>query len=195
MPTGYTDSISKGISFEKFTLNCARAFGALIMMRDEPSDAPFPTEVKPSDYNAKALKKATHRLRELETMKKPAIQAQCEREYQESLKYFAESEKKDAELRVKYDLMLSKVKKWTPPTPDHQGLKDFMIEQIETSIKYDCDHKREKPVKPTPSAWLLEHKRLSIRDIAYHTKGNNEEIARCADRTKWIQALLKSLGE
>lgn len=40
MPTGYTDAIKDGISFNQFILSCARAFGALITMRDEPSSVP-----------------------------------------------------------------------------------------------------------------------------------------------------------
>ena len=38
MPTGYTLDLYNGkdITFEEFVLKCARAFGALIDMRDEP---------------------------------------------------------------------------------------------------------------------------------------------------------------
>jgi hypothetical protein len=35
MPTGYTDKIKDGISFEEFVLSCARQFGACISMRDD----------------------------------------------------------------------------------------------------------------------------------------------------------------
>lgn len=43
MPTGYTaDLMEKGMEFKPFVLQCARAFGALITMRDDSLDAPSP---------------------------------------------------------------------------------------------------------------------------------------------------------
>jgi hypothetical protein len=47
MPTGYTAPIADGMTFEQFALGCARAFGALVTMRDEPSDAPIPERLEP----------------------------------------------------------------------------------------------------------------------------------------------------
>jgi len=38
MPTGYTNCIKDGVTFEQFVWKCARAMGALVMMRDEPSN-------------------------------------------------------------------------------------------------------------------------------------------------------------
>ena len=50
MPTEYTDAIADGISFNDFMMKCARGMGALIMMSDEPSDAPILEQFEPSDY-------------------------------------------------------------------------------------------------------------------------------------------------
>lgn len=193
MPTGYTQSISKGISFEKFTLNCARAFGALISMRDEPDDAPIPTKIKPSDYHIKELKKAKAELKKYESMTVSVAEFICEKEYKDELKRIEEGELEDAKLKTDYELMLYKVREWTPPTPEHEGLKKFMISQIEDSIKFNCLCKRTKPKKRNAEEWLLAKKRQAIKDIDYHTKANAEEIERCAERTKWIQDLIKSL--
>ena len=43
MPTGYTADIQDGkiTTLREYALSCARAFGALIMMRDDPHDAPI----------------------------------------------------------------------------------------------------------------------------------------------------------
>ena len=59
MPTGYTDRIYRGVetSFRTFMLECARGFGALVHLRDEPG-APIPDVIPPSDYYAVALAKA-----------------------------------------------------------------------------------------------------------------------------------------
>ena len=64
MPTGYTASVADGrvTEFAPFALQCARAMGALIMMRDEPHDAPIPERFEASDYYSKSLAEARERL-------------------------------------------------------------------------------------------------------------------------------------
>lgn len=68
MPTGYTAKLHNGEeqTFPEFVMSCARAFGALITMRDDPADAEIPDEFKPSDYHVRELEKARERLSEVE---------------------------------------------------------------------------------------------------------------------------------
>ena len=68
MPTGYTADVGDGkvVEFSEFVMQCARAFGALITMRDDPHDAPIPDEFSPDAYHQKALASAEERLREVE---------------------------------------------------------------------------------------------------------------------------------
>ena len=68
MPTGYTAAIADGVTFEQFALNCARAFGALIDMRDEPSDAPIPERFEPSNYHEKKIAEINDELVRLKEM-------------------------------------------------------------------------------------------------------------------------------
>ena len=60
MPTGYTAGVATGEikDFKTYALQCARAFGACIMLRDEPMSDEIP-EFKPSDHYEKSLAKAT----------------------------------------------------------------------------------------------------------------------------------------
>ncbi len=53
MPTGYTQAIvdNPNLSFKSFVLQCSRAFGALVTMRDDDNNAPIPDEIKPDDYH------------------------------------------------------------------------------------------------------------------------------------------------
>jgi hypothetical protein len=193
MPTGYTHSIKDGISFEKFTLNCARAFGALISMREEPNDAPIPEEIKPSKHYMESLKKAKADLKRHESMSLSQADKECQNYYDKEVKRIEEANLSDIKTRVAYEAMLSKVNKWTPPTPEHQGLKDFMVQQITDSIKWDCENDRIPPNKQKAEDWLLERKKSAMNDIEYYRNKNAEEYERCADRTKWIQDLFKSL--
>lgn len=49
---------NENFTFPEFAMRCARNFGALIMMRDEPLDAPIPEKFEPSGYYKKEYEKA-----------------------------------------------------------------------------------------------------------------------------------------
>jgi hypothetical protein len=60
MPTGYTADIKNGISFKTFAMNCARAFGACVTLRDEPGGGDkIPEAFEASTYHAQQVEKAT----------------------------------------------------------------------------------------------------------------------------------------
>lgn len=67
MATGYTHPVAEGTvtDFATFALDCARAFGALITIRDDPPGTPIPDEFTPSTWNAEAKEGAEARLAEL----------------------------------------------------------------------------------------------------------------------------------
>ena len=59
MPTGYTATlVEHGQTFPEFAMQCAKAFGACITLRDEPFDAPIPTKFKASTWHTKQQAKA-----------------------------------------------------------------------------------------------------------------------------------------
>ncbi len=69
MPTGYTAILmEKGQTFQEFIMGCARAFGALIEMRDSPNDAPIPDKFEPSDYHAKRIIELREKLAKFKLM-------------------------------------------------------------------------------------------------------------------------------
>lgn len=200
MPTGYTAAIGegKGITFEKFILQCARAFGACIEMRDEPMDKPIPDEFKPSDYSKKQLAEANKLVEALDAMTDAECAKKARSEYDESVKYHKEGIAKNATLKSKYEEMLAKVEAWTPPSPDHEGLKKFMREQIAESIQFDCggsyhaDALNQLRVQ-TGAEWRKSAIEKARKDIAYHSKSQAEENERAAKRTLWVRQLRESI--
>lgn len=197
MPTGYTASIADGISFKEYALSCARAFGALIMMRDEPLNAPIPKEMKPSDYHVKALKEAGGKLYELQSMSERECIDRMEGERKELITKSLEYIDKNNDLLGKYNTMLIQVKAYTPPTPDHKKFKEFMIEQIESSIKWDCGgdyyFTQLEKFPCNVGQWMKEKINKYTRDIAYHTQQNAEEIMRTNSNNLWVKQLMESL--
>lgn len=197
MPTGYTAAVSDGTvtDFPDFALQCARAFGALIMMRDEPSDAPIPEAFQPSDYSETQLEKATARVFELQDMTLEVCDAAALADYNTQCESRANRMREKALTRDRYEAMLNKVKAWEPPTTDHIGMKEFMVQQLEESIKFDCSGYSESPlIQQNGSEWRDSQLAVAKREIAYHTKSNAEELERTATRNAWVKALRESLA-
>src|ERR1700722_3471931 len=195
MPTGYTADIAKGITFKQFTMTCARAFSALGLMRDERMDAEIPEQFAPNDKHSKNIASARAELARLEKISleeaaKCADAAYAEAE-QKRLGYLAENEV----LRERYEAMREQARNWKPPTPDHQGLKDFMVEQITESIKFDCggSYYATPTVRLDGTQWLAAQQARAMKDISYHEAEYEKEVARTNKRAEWVKQLRASL--
>lgn len=197
MPTGYTADIAKGITFEQFTLNCARAFGALITMRDDPSDTPIPEEFKPrTEYHDKALKEAKVELLKLEVLTPTEAKYKAKEEYDKEVESRAKDLKENQVLMSKYKAMLKQVRAWKPPTPDHSELKNFMVQQIKSSIDHDGHgsyYENNPVILLSGEDWRKQEIARVKRSITYHTKERKEEVERCQGRTQWVKDLRASL--
>jgi hypothetical protein len=195
MPTGYTAAIADGITFEQFALGCARAFGALVLMRDDPADAPIPDEFQPSDYHTKALAAARAELLRIERLTVPQARDELAAEWANTEKDRVRRLEEMADLRCKYERMLAAAKAWNAPTSEHEGMRKFMIEQIEESIRFDCGGN----YYDTPAAklelpdWLATKKANAKKDIDYHEREYAKEVERTNQRTAWVKALRASL--
>ena len=198
MPTGYTAAIKDGITFEKFALDCARAFGACVMMRDEPGGGEaIPDEFKPSDYHERNAKQCRDALASLLSMTPQDREEAAKNEWKATEASRLVNLKEKRLLRAAYESMLSNVDAWTPPTDEHNGLKEFMRSQIKESIDFDC--REDYYATPTPrlngEQWAIKEVARLGRDIEYHDQKNAEEIERAAGRTAWVKALRASLAK
>lgn len=192
MPTGYTAKIAEGISFPEFAMSCARAFGALITLRDSP-DAPIPDKFKPDYFYKKELYAAEDELRNVFNMTNAEADAAALKEYEDSERTRIELNNKDAALLFKYKTMLYEVMKWEPPSQDHIDLKQFMIKQIRDSINFDCGHDYNPAQQMSGSEW--RRKRIdSLREkILRYTAEFGDEVERVNKRNKWLKELRDSL--
>lgn len=196
MPTGYTADISNGITFRQYAMGCARAFGALITMRDEPSDAPIPDSFQPSKYHEECLQTASDRLAQLRLMSLDETELAADTAYREAVEANTTRIREKNDLRAKYSAMLAQVEAWKPPTPDHEEYHRFMVSQIRESIDFDCDtsfYEDNQPERLSGGNWLAQQIQEVERSINYHTRANAEEIARTNGRSGWVKALRDSL--
>lgn len=197
MATGYTADVANGkvTSFPEFAMQCARAFGALITMRDDPSDTPIPESFEPStSYHETALATARTRFDLLKGMDVSAVALSAASALAAARASHEESEAERRTTKARYEAMLTEVRTWQPPTEEHVGLKDFMVEQLSKSIEWDCrPGTAPDPKGYTPDAWFYREMKAVQWDLDYHAKAIGEEIVRARGRTEWVKALRSSL--
>ena len=196
MPTGYTAPIADGITFEQFVMGCARGFGALIMMRDEPANAPIPERFEPSDYHLCKLDEAHSRFDEISSLTPEACEHLAAQQYHDAETQRRIRIKEIGELRQKYDAMIQAVDEWAPPSAEHIHLKEFMRKQLTESIDFDCDASYYAIETPRLSGqvWLEQQLEKARRDIAYHEQQHKEEVERTNRRNEWLRLLRESLA-
>lgn len=198
MPTGYTAAIADGITFDRFAMNCARAFGACVTLRDEPGGGELiPERFEPSDYHLKQLEIAQARLAELEALSLEDAELRCRADYQQAEVSRLERLQKNKDQMAAYASMLDQVNAWVPPSDEHNGLQDFMRSQIEQSIKFDdmVDYYEKPTVLQTGEEWLEAQKLSTLKNIDYHRTEHAKEVERTEQRNEWVRLLRDSLRQ
>lgn len=198
MPTGYTSEIANDQTFEDFLLGCARAFGACMHQRDDNTGAKPKLQTVSNHYEETILEMEAE-LGAIRSMNRQQREEYGQELKEEHIKYAQDSFNEMVLLKNKYDAMLEKVQAWNPPSTDHQQLKQFMIDQINDSIKYDCnttytlqaltEATNADPLK------LVDEKATGYEEsIVYYEARAAEEEVRVEASNRWIMALYDSLG-
>lgn len=196
MPTGYTAAVQDGTitELEPFALQLARGMGALVMMRDDPHDAPIPEKFEPSDYNAKRLEEAKAERDRLYAMTSTEVQDAADVDYAEWVADKSKREQEHGHQRARYLAMIAKVEAWQGAP---EGIKEFALEQLHRGLEFDCpepfEYWRTAPPKDG-GEWKREKLEKATQDILYHAKAHAEEEARTEGRNAWIAQLRKSLA-
>lgn len=197
--TGYVHNmVEKKQSFADFAMSCARAFGALVTMREESMDAPIPTAFVPSDYHVKERDKAIVKLAKLKTMTNKERIAFGEAEKKKSVADYRNAMNRAKKENEPLLAMLDKVSQWKPPSTEHVHLKEFMEEQLRTSLSQDnADSFFAKELLRAETKAAVDFYSEAVseaeRSVAYHKKELAAEEKRCADRTEWVNQLRESL--
>lgn len=193
MPTGYTAILLErpDTSFPEFALRCARAFSALVQMRDSSLDAEFPDEIKPDDSYRTSLEEAYAKARELEVLTLDEAARRAEEEYQRDFKSKAEAEERWADENKIFAAMLAKVNEWEPPTQAHEGLKKFMAEQIAASMHRSFSWHVERK---TAAVWLAQARSNAVERVLRATDDWAREQRSAREKTQWLRELRASLS-
>jgi len=193
MPTGYTTKLYNGEdqSARDFILSCARGFGATIMQRDDDPNEP-PKFREHDNHEAEMAARHSAELAEVEAWTTDEINEAAATDHTKELAAWQESKLKSDALRARYRAMLVKVERWTAPTDNHVGLKEFMVKQLRESIQFDCDD-RPAPTEVAGHEYRAQRITFLTRMTASYEKYAREEIERVDGANAWITALYDSL--
>lgn len=196
MPTGLTATLigEKERSFKDFALLCARHFGPLFFMRDDPLNKDIPDEVPTADadYYENKLLESLKRLENFKLLTEDDYMVKAKEQFDEDIKMYEESIEKNELIRYRYSSMLKQVMDWVPPSDDHAQIKEFMIEQIKSSTDADI-HVPSTPKILTGAQWSKKELRAITEDIKYYENKYIEEQQRQLKANEWIRQLKNSL--
>jgi hypothetical protein len=197
--SSYTDPFrTRDVSFPEFARRCARAMGGFIRQRDEPMDSPLrATEV--NEYYHVRVRVAQQHLQDAMRMSDANIRATMLSEYDSAVQTYNDQCRAVAEIRARYEAMLAYVRAWTPPTVDHEPLREFMIRQLEESIEFDCRLK-DPPQEPDVTDTGVSDRKTHIvawaqEDLAHVEAAHERAIAKHQATRGYIEALEASLAD
>ena len=204
MPTGYTAGIIDGKTetFQEFAKQCMRAFGACIHMRDDNMNKVYEPRT-PSDYHSKALEEAKEKLKQAENLTDAELIEMRKKELEESEKYHLDNISKIKASRIRLEEFLTKATEFKAPTPEHEGFRKFMIEQLQSTIEYDgkTDYHDNGLLEVQTELKNIDPNKIresmitdANKNIIYHTKEYKLELERCAGANAWVDKLLLTLN-
>lgn len=201
MPTGYTAGILDGTikDFNGFAKLCIRAFGATMHMRDDSFDVEY-KKAEPGDYYSTQLEKAKQDLIDIEKLTDSEIIDKQKSDLLKSknrhIKYIEDAKLNEAKLNS----ILKDVSTWIPPTDNHKEIKNFMINQINETIKFDCSHESYEEKLNEIELELSNLDASKYREslikqanwsIDYNTE--HKEIKRCNEANEFVELFFNSL--
>jgi hypothetical protein len=191
MTTGYTSIIEeRDVTFAEFAKRCVRAMGAAIHMRDDPLDKLLTLPEVPEVQGVDKLQ------RELDAVQAWSVDERQAKTSQHNADQRAIHQTRIREYnaaKARYQSLIAETRAWMPPTAGHQGLKDFMLEQLKSSMDWLME-----PTEPPPMFGDDYQVKVILdlrRQIANTKQYRQQEAERTAERRKYLTDLLASLGE
>lgn len=196
MPTGYTKEIYEGkeISAKDFIMRCARAFGACIEMRDESLNKKIPEQFETNDFYLQQIEATKRELEYYENMSIEQAQEFCDQEYEKEVQADKEYKNEKEQLEKRYKKILDEVTLWKPPSLDHDNLKQFCINQLKISIKFDCCYYPKEIEKKDPHIWLRDKITRCYKDLQYYSGKYKKEIEKVNNNNLWVKQLIESFS-
>jgi hypothetical protein len=203
MPTGYTAGILNGTikDFKAFATQCIRNFGAALHMRDDKFDKKFEPRV-PDNYHLERLNEEKAKLEAYKLKSDEEVIANRKKNLEEEIDRCNNAIKEKQKNYNKLSSILADAQLYVPPTEEHKEYKNFMIDQLQNTMKWDCNteyykkaiEELEKELQNVDVQKIREEEIASIEnDIKYSQERYNEELESCNKSNKWAEDVFNSL--
>ena len=195
MPTGYTAKLATGEqAVADYIAACARSMMFMVTMRDLPLDTSLPEKFEPSDYHKLQIEKTRVQIKELEATTDEALAAACDAYFAQKEADANEYNQKRIAQKERYYATLEKVQAWSPEHPVMQSLRSFAVQQLQSSIDFDCGGDvAAPPERIAPEAWKAERLIQFRKSLDYHTGEYERECERVAERNECLKELRREL--
>lgn len=202
MTTGYTVYIQDGdiTTGKDFLKLCLRNFGVGINMRDEPLSKPVPTHFEPDPHYKKYYDKAVEDRDNFKKMSFEQVKQQLIEKQKKDIESIKDSIDKYIAEDKKYIKVREEIENWIPPTPEHEDLKKFALDQINLSLNTDmikyCNEKLNLKSDINDEAVYTHINTMNEiyeQNVERTYKDWQHEIKRTADKNMWMKQFLDSV--
>lgn len=202
MPTGYTAYIEDGdiTTGKEFLKLCTRAFGIAIDLKDEPLSVPTKTHYEPNPYYKEKYEKAVKVRDKMRQLTFEEAKQQIIDKYNEDVAYNKKALDIYKSEDEKYLKVRNEINSWVPPTPEHEELKKFALNQIDISMntnyyKY-CEEELNKELDISDNAvwkYIKDNYKICEDNVKRSYRRWQEELKRADNKNKWMKQFLDSL--
>lgn len=205
MPTGYTAFIEDGkiTNGKDFLKLCIRAFGVCADQREEPLSITLRTQFGIDDFYQRHLENIETDIKKYESISDEELYEERKSSLEGEIIRCKNKIKQINERNELYSKIRSEIKKWVAPTSEHNGIKEFALEQIDISIENTDYVKRslieaKKSLKNLSMDSISEIRRDMIagfeKDRSYYQNKITEERNRIDSRNLFMKQFLDSLN-
>lgn len=205
MPTGYTEGVVNGTvdTVERFAKICMRAFGASSHMRDDLLDAKYIPR-KPETYYLAQIKETKKDLEKFRKLTAKGIEKEIIKNAKKDIAHYKAEITRCLVVKGRLERLIAQVTKLKLPN-SHMSLKAYMLEQLNSTIQWDCgtDFYEEKLKTATQALNnpidVKEYRKSTIATYASRIKRLNQEykkdLKQCDASNKWVSTLLNILDK
>ena len=188
MSSAYTALIASGemTALKDYAGLCVRYFTG-----NRTFDEPVPENLKPDSFYDEQIKRAGEEWVYLSRMTAEEIARETRKYNEREAEAYQERLAEVEEKLARYEAMLEKVKRWEPPS-EYRDLRNFMIEQLATSIRDDSKN-IAPPKRLTPDEWLMLRRGELSEDYEYWREAKAREEELIWKRSHWLRRLRESL--
>lgn len=198
MATGYTYGVEDGTvtSFREFATQCSRAMGAAMHQRDYGNVNEGITEYS---FGVDRLEIAVVSA----GLEMEIARRRSDENWAAEYETYISSETASHEEQLKrwhlatsrYGSMILKVEAWEPPTTEHEGMKTFMLDQLQMSLQSLRNEPAFTPFYKSAEEYKLGNIAGSEIMLEQAKKQLENAEASRAEQNAWVRALYASLPD